>query len=260
MIRLLSTDFDGTLIDHEASPAVAPDLFEWLVALREQGVLWALNTGRDLAFALDGLRDFQFPLLPDYILTNEREIFHRDPHGEWQDYGDWNRRCLLAHKQLFQNEAAFLHEMLRYLREETRAHIISENGEPVGLCAADDAEMDRFVAHFHACRKPDSLFHYQRNTVYLRFCHTAYSKGTALGELCRLVRIPASETFAVGDHYNDISMLDRRYAHWTAAPANAVEPVKAAVRKSGGYIAAASHSEGVVEAIRHFHKKTGQPG
>ena len=108
MIRLLSTDFDGTLVDHFASPPVAPALFALFADLQRCGALWAVNTGRDLAFALDGLRQFEFPMEPDYILTNEREIFHRNPHGEWQDYGDWNLRCIQAHDRMFQNEARFL--------------------------------------------------------------------------------------------------------------------------------------------------------
>ena len=116
MIRLLSTDFDGTLVDHFASPPVAPALFELFAELQRCGVFWAVNTGRDLRFALDGLRDFSFPVEPDYILTNEREIFHRNPQGEWQDYGDWNRRCLRAHDRMFQAEAPFLDEMLRFIR------------------------------------------------------------------------------------------------------------------------------------------------
>lgn len=255
MIRLLSTDFDGTLVDHFATPPVAPALFEWFARLRRCGVLWALNTGRDLAFALDGLREFHFPLEPDYILTNEREIFHRAPTGEWRDYGDWNRRCVAAHDRLFQTEAPLLEEMLRYLRDETEAETIYENGRAVGFAAKDDAEMDRAVAHLHAVRKPGSLFHYQRNTIYLRFCHASYSKGTALAELCRLVRVTPAETFTAGDHHNDISMLDGRHARWSCAPGNAVEPVKAAVRKAGGYVAGARCSDGVLEALHYFFEK-----
>lgn len=252
MIRLLSTDFDGTLLDQLATPPVAPALFEWLEQLQKCGVRWALNTGRDLGFALEGLREFQFPVKPDYILTNEREIFHRDPAGEWRDYGDWNRRCVLAHERLFQTEAPLFQEMLRFVRTETGAELIYENDRAVGLKARDDGEMDRVVAYLRSARKPGSSFDYQRNTVFLRFCHADYSKGAALGELCRLTRIGPAETFAAGDHHNDLSMLDGRFARWTAAPGNAIDEVKQAVARAGGYVAAARCSEGVVEALRYF--------
>ncbi len=255
MIRLLSTDFDGTLVEHAAIPPVAPSLFERLARLREIGVYWAVNTGRDLKFALDGLREFQFPVEPDYILTNEREIFHRGPGGEWHDYGDWNRRCVLAHERLFQTEQPLFQEMMRFLRDETDAEPIYENDRPVGFKARDDGEMDRVVAHLRATRKPGSLFNFQRNTVFLRFCHADYSKGAALGELCRLIRVTPAETFAAGDNHNDIPMLDGRFAHWPAAPGNAIEEVKRVVRRAGGYVAAASCSEGVIEALDHFDRE-----
>ena len=51
---------------------------------------------------------------------------------------------------------------------------------------------------------------------------------------------------------NDLSMLDGRYARWPAAPGNAIDEVKEAVRKAGGYVATARCSDGVVEALRHF--------
>ena len=142
--------------------------------------------------------------------------------------------------------------MLRFIRTETRAETIYENDKPVGLMAQNDEEMDRVIAHLHRARAADSLFHYQRNTIYLRFCHAHYSKGAALGELCRLTRISAQETFTAGDHHNDLSMLDGRYARWPNAPGNAIDEVKETVRKAGGYVSTARCSDGVVEALRHF--------
>lgn len=257
MIRLLSTDFDGTLVEHFASPPVSPALIELLSELRRAGVLWAVNTGRGLDLVLEGLREFAFPIEPDYILTNEREVFHRNENGEWQDYGDWNRRCAEAHAMLFERERHFLDRVLEFLTTETRAKAIYENELPVGVVAVSDEEMDRVVAYLDECRTPESLFHYQRNTIYLRFCHAHYSKGAALEELCRLTGIRAAETFAAGDHFNDISMLDGRYAKWPCAPANAIESVKETVRAAGGYVAQAGFSSGVAEGLRHFLKQHG---
>ena len=38
-------------------------------------------------------------------------------------------------------------------------------------------------------------FSYQRNTIYLRFAHRDYHKGSTLGELCRVLGIkPVSYT------------------------------------------------------------------
>jgi len=252
MIRLLSTDFDGTLVDHDARPAVEPSLIETLTELRRWGVLWAVNTGRDLDFILHGLREFEFPIEPDFVLTNEREVFHRNESGQWQDYGDWNRRCNEAHDLLFRQEALLIDTMHRFLEESGHSEPIYEKGRFVGVVSRDDEAMDQVIGFLHESRAPESLFHYQRNTIFLRFCHVHYSKGAALGELCRLTGISAGETFAAGDHHNDLSMLDGEYARWPAAPANAIAPVRETVQAAGGYVATQRCSAGVVEALHHF--------
>ena len=56
MIKLLSTDFDGTLVNHFVSPPVVPELFALLAKLRGEGVFWAVNTGRELSHIEEGLR------------------------------------------------------------------------------------------------------------------------------------------------------------------------------------------------------------
>jgi HAD superfamily hydrolase (TIGR01484 family) len=255
MIRLLSTDFDGTLVDHFASPAVSPRLFEMFGALRRCGVLWAVNTGRGLQLTLDGLSEFGFPMDPDYILTNEREVFHRDSRGEWQDYGDWNRRCNAAHDYLFETEAGFVNEMVCYLNKTDGVDAIWENGKPVGVVTKNDSMMEEVVSFLHSIKTPDSLFHYQRNTIFLRFCHAHYSKGTVLGELQRLLEISVEETFAAGDHHNDLSMLDGIYAKWTLATGNAITEVKETVTKAGGFVADKRCSEGVLQGLDYFFKE-----
>ena len=95
-------------------------------------------------------------------------------------------------------------------------------------------------------------FQFMRNTIYVRFCHEDYSKGTALAELGRLSGIARECIFAAGDHLNDLPMLDGTHAKWVACPGNAVEPVKNAVTKAGGFVATGICSYGVVEALRHF--------
>lgn len=252
MIRLLSTDFDGTLVDHDAKPPVTPELYEIITELRRWGVLWAINTGRDLDFIQHGLEEYRFPMEPDFILTNEREIFHRNPQGRWQDYGDWNRRCVEVHDQLFEAEKGLLETTLAFITRDAIAQPLYEKGQLVGVITRDEAAMERVVEFLHAERAPDSLFHYQRNTIFLRFCHAHYSKGAALGELGRLTGITAAETFTAGDHHNDLSMLDGRFARWPMAPANAIEEVKETVRTAGGYVANRRCSEGVIEALRYF--------
>jgi HAD superfamily hydrolase (TIGR01484 family) len=251
-IKLLSTDFDGTVVDHGATPPVHPGFFELLARLRARGVLWAVNTGRVLWHIEEGLRELKFPLEPDYVLTSEREVFHRGGDGRWQDYGDWNVRCARAHDALFAQAGPLLADIENYLAKHTKAHPIYEGERLIGLAAESDLEMDEVVAFLtrQCLRVPG--FQFMRNSIYVRFCHEAYSKGTALGELGRLTGISRDQIFAAGDHYNDLPMLDGRHAAWVACPGNAVEAVKRSVREVGGYVADGLCSEGIVQALRHF--------
>jgi HAD superfamily hydrolase (TIGR01484 family) len=252
VIKLLSTDFDGTLVDHDSQPHVAPALFTAIAEVQARGGYWAVNTGRELNHIVEGLEEFGFTVQPDYVLTAERELFHRAPDGGWQDYGDWNSRCLTAHEELFNVSGELLAEIERFLKTIPGANPISMGGRIVGLVTSTDEEMDRVCAYLERERSKVPGFQFMRNTVYLRFCHEDYSKGTALGELARLLALTPDEIFAAGDHFNDIPMLDGRYAKWVACPSNAVAAVEKTVRAASGYVARGACSEGVVEALRHF--------
>ena len=77
-IRLLSTDFDGTLIAMGSRGRCSPDFAAALEDHSGNGGLWAINTGRTLDHVIDGLEIFDAPVGPDFLLTTEREIYRRD--------------------------------------------------------------------------------------------------------------------------------------------------------------------------------------
>lgn len=265
-IRLLSTDFDSTLVAHEEPQPVAAACLDRLEALRAKGLVWAVNTGRSPRLLDHGLQEFGFPRRPDFALTSEREVLcpakvpgtGRDG-TDWEDFGDWNERCERAHAELFDAARPLMDEILRFLERETDAHALYDptptaeaSQQPAGLVAADEPEMDRIAAFLKSLRPRCPKLGYQRNKIYLRFCHADYDKGVALAELGRLLGIGPEAILAVGDHYNDLSMLDGRHARHVACPNNAIEEVKAAVRAAGGHVAAAPCSLGVLEALERY--------
>lgn len=252
MIRLLSTDFDGTLVEHGAIPPVSPALFETLMTLRQRGVKWAINTGRVLWHIEAGLREFDFPFPPDYVLTSEREVFQRDASGKWVDFGDWNQRCVQDHDWLFSQASPLLADIHARFDREPWAHFEFDGERMVGIVTDTLEQMDEVCVFLERERVRVPGFNFMRNTIYLRFCHEAYSKGTALGELARLTGIQREEIFAAGDHYNDLPMLDGRFAQWVACPVNSCDAVKRAISEAGGFVATLPASDGVVEALAKF--------
>jgi HAD superfamily hydrolase (TIGR01484 family) len=253
-IRLLSTDFDGTLVAHDSDPVLDPRCMELIAELQRDGALWAINTGRSVQLLETGLVDFEFPVHPDFILTSERDVFRPSTNGgeRWEPFGDWNKRVAREHAEMFASASSVLAEVLDFITHKTRARVLYDRNEVEGLIASDEEEMDRIVRFIDEARATHEKFHYQRNTVYLRFCHVDYHKGAALAELSRLIDVPRENIFAAGDHFNDISMLDGRFAKFPACPANAIDEVKSAVRNAHGYVAENCCGAGVYEALRYF--------
>jgi HAD superfamily hydrolase (TIGR01484 family) len=252
-VRLLSIDFDGTLVSRVSEPVVDVGCMQLIRDLQNDGVLFAINTGRSVDLLESGLTDFEFPIHPDFILTTEREVFRPGNNGEkWEPFGDWNERCARDHAELFSSTQSILAEVVDFVTQQTKAQLLYHSQGLEGLRAANEEEMDRIVEFIEGTRAKESKFNYQRNTIYLRFCHADYHKGAALAELARLIDIPRENIFAAGDHHNDISMLDGQVAAMPACPANAIEEVKTTVRDAGGYVARREHGAGVHEALKHF--------
>src|SRR5205823_5452404 len=108
-LRLLSIDFDGTLVSRVSQPVLDACCMELIRDLQKVGVLFAINTGRSVDLLESGLADFSFPMRPDFILTSERHVFRPGANGEkWEAFGDWNARGDREHKELFQTAQAVL--------------------------------------------------------------------------------------------------------------------------------------------------------
>ncbi len=253
-IKLLSTDFDGTLVAHDSEPVLHLPCMELIGQLQQEGALWAINTGRSVELLESGLLDFEFPIRPDFILTSERDVFRPSQNGgrAWEPFGDWNQRCAREHIDLFNSAQSVLAEVVDFVSQKTKARLIYHSEGLEGLVATSENELDRITNFIDKARAKQPKFNYQRNTIYLRFCHADYHKGAALAELSRLLEIPREEIFAAGDHHNDLSMLDGRYAGYPSCPANAIPEVKDAVRTADGYVAQSACGVGVHEALLHF--------
>ncbi|HVI82174.1 MAG TPA: HAD-IIB family hydrolase [Chthoniobacterales bacterium] len=252
-IQLLSIDFDGTMVSRVSEPVLDRECMELIRELQSAGAIWAINTGRSVDLLESGLADFEFPIRPDFILTSERDVFRPGTNGtKWEPFGDWNQQCARAHAELFSSTESVLAEVADFVTQKTKAQLIYHSEGLEGLRADSDEEMERIVDFIERARGNDTKFNYQRNMVYLRFCHADYHKGAVLAELARLINIPRKNIFAAGDHHNDISMLNGDVAGMPACPANAIAEVKAAVRGAGGYIAGRQHGAGVHEALQFF--------
>lgn len=255
-LRLLSTDFDGTLVAHPSDGRCSAAFADVLRRHRDSGGLWAINTGRGLDHAIEGIGVFAPPYEPDFLLTNERDIFIRAGEGIWEPDHEWNGLCQQRHEELFSRAGDVFVKINELSTHSPDVTLIHENGTLVGLVTTSERVMDGVAGFIDRASDHLPEFSFQRNTVYLRFCHGDYHKGAALGALCRRLSIEREQVLAAGDQFNDLSMLDGTYAAYPCCPSNAIPEVRAAVQKAGGYAAALPAADGVAEAWRFFTNHT----
>ena len=251
-IRLLSTDFDGTLVGHHPDARTARSLAGALNDLRLQGAVWAVNTGRQLWFALEGLEQVKLPHDPEFVLTSEKDIYRRIEEGNLEAFGDWNAQTERQTLDLFDRAAHVVTAIEAMVATRDGIEVLYENGRLAGLMTEDPGTMDLMADVVRELAADVPEFSFNRNHVWMRLAHLGIHKGSSLAELSRLLGISREDVLAIGDHHNDIPMLDGSSAAMVACPSNAVPEVQELVRRNAGYVSPHPWGEGVADAIRHF--------
>lgn len=265
-VKLLSTDFDGTLIDPSHNDLVssfppkeqcAPLLSLELKETMQQGGLWVINTGRPLDLLLLGLEHFDAPVKPHYLITNERHIYHYHENGDAEAFGDWNRRCDEEHNLLFKTSGVFFERVHQLISKygENATFLETASGVPDELLVADEALLDELSIRLLELPGRPEEFCFQRSHIHLHFCHGSYNKGSSLSELSRFLSIQPEHILAIGDYHNDIAMLTGEVAAMVACPSNAHDIVKQTVKKAGGHISSHPSSRGTAEAISVYRNR-----
>jgi len=250
-IKLISTDFDGTLFAEFETPPIPEALTTLIGQLQQQGVKWVINTGRDMASLMESLGRARIPVQPDYLVLVEREIFeHAD--GRYTAVVEWNDACAVDHAKLFARVLPDVPNLESWITGRFKATVYEDPHSPLCVIAANNGDMDVIYDQLEKyCEKVPELT-VVRNDVYARFSHVKYDKGTALAEITRRLGLNSSAVFAIGDHLNDLPMLQAKHAAHLAAPANSVPATLAAVRDADGYLCRNETGQGVLEALNFF--------
>ena len=257
MLKLLTTDFDGTSIGFAPQESCVDSLALALEKIKHDGILWSICTGRDFVYFLEGLEYFNPPVQPDYLITSERYLYRRDEKKGWLAFTEWNQHCDSLHEELFKKNGLFFEQIKNLIAQYQGKITFLENhqGVPDTLLTDHEELLDEVVLQLRSLSHYPVDFSFQRSRTHLRFCHEHYDKGKVLAKLsCALVLNPEN-VLAIGDHYNDLSMLDGQVAGMVACPSNAHDEVKTLVQKANGYISNYSAGEGTADGIQFYHQK-----
>lgn len=247
-IKLISTDFDGTIFAEFENPPIPETLQQIISELQSRGAKWVINTGRDMSSLMEALARSKIAIEPDFLVLVEREI-HSHDGVRYVGHEEWNAQCTRSHEELFTRVIPDLPRLIEWINVRFHATIYEDPYSPFCMIAGNKADAEVINQYLEEyCRGIPNLT-VVRNDVYARFSHSAYNKGAALAELMRRLKIKPEEVFAAGDHWNDLPMLSREYAHWLATPANGIEPVKTQVRAQNGFVSTLPHGYGVAEAL-----------
>ena len=247
---VLSLDFDGTSFEEDGQPPVCGELPPLLQAWHAQGAVWVVNTGRSLNHTLEGLVRGQFGVMPDFIVSRESEIQVRNSVGRWVGFGDWNETGKRDQRRLFRRARKVLKEVRKFVERDTLASLLDIPGESPGIVASNLDEIERVCAFIDPLVAGVPDLRYERNSIYLRFSHAGYTKGSTLAHLASALGLPREAVFAAGDNFNDLTMLDPAVAGHIACPGNSLPAVRHVVEAAGGFCAPGHASTGTAQALR----------
>lgn len=246
---LLVTDFDGTLVDHRSDPGAPDELVSWISRFRADGGIWAINTGRELPYLLQGIRMAKVPIVPDFAIVVEREI-HRYDCGQYDPVLPWHRHCIDRHAEVFAQYADRWPALIQWIEDNAKATIYEDEYSPFSVIADSETEATRIHTEMdrQAQLMPGVL--YVHNSIYGRFAHSDFHKGSALTELARVLEIPTSQIIVAGDHWNDVSMFDPDRARWWIAPSESIGEVRRRVSAHEyGYVSGAPCGHGLLDGL-----------
>lgn len=265
-IRLIAIDIDGTLLTptHELSPRTETALKK----AQEQGVLVILATGKTPFSA----REFvtRLSLRTPGIYVQGTAIYDADgtPRHQQGLSADLARQIIT-----FAEDRGFhvaLYSGAKVLMRKLSGHekMLTSRHEPLPEVVGplqnllDEFPVSKLIIFQNPEGQKLPSLRWQINAQVngavsmvmvedqLEVLPPGVSKGAALKTLLRELKIPAEQVLAIGDHDNDLEML--QLAGISVAMGNATPKIKQAAK----HIVASNAEDGVAEALERFVLKT----
>ena len=254
--KLIVLDLDGTLTNSKKE--ITPRNRETLIRMQEQGIRLVLASGRPTYGIVPLANELRMNEFGGFILSyNGGEIIN------------WETQEMVYENVLPNEVVPVLYECARThqlsILTYDGAEIITENSQdpyvlkeaflnkmaditlPVAKCLIV-GDADKLIPlEAELCLRLQGRINVFRSEPYfLELVPQGIDKALSLAVLLKEIGVAREEVIAIGDGYNDLSMI--RFAGLGIAMGNAQEPVK----KAADYITLSNEEDGVAEAINKF--------
>ena len=266
--KLIVLDLDGTLTNSKKE--ITPRNRETLIRMQEQGIRLVLASGRPTYGIVPLANELRMNEFGGFILSyNGGEIIN------------WETQEMVYENVLPNEVVPVLYECARThqlsILTYDGAEIITENSQdpyvlkeaflnkmavretndfltditlPVAKCLIV-GDADKLIPlEAELCLRLQGRINVFRSEPYfLELVPQGIDKALSLAVLLKEIGVAREEVIAIGDGYNDLSMI--RFAGLGIAMGNAQEPVK----KAADYITLSNEEDGVAEAIKKFYPR-----
>ena len=249
-IKLICLDLDGTALDFDEQHCwLADDLVEVLNALGPREVQWCTNSGRNHQSQF-GLVQACRPLrnMPVALLAGERFIYWLQPH--YAPHEPFNTMMEERMADLYPRVQQALAPHRKRLDQTYQFNFETDDEMVPGWNLVDEAQVPALVADLEKVLGDVPDAQVLCNGTWVVITHATAGKGVVLEEVARHLLIPRQSVLAIGDHLNDLDMLDGRAAAHVGCPADADQEIIEAVKSAGGMVSDKPHTTGTAQILR----------
>jgi hydroxymethylpyrimidine pyrophosphatase-like HAD family hydrolase len=248
---LIALDFDGTSAVYEPKMAMHPGLMEELERLGHLGFSWLINSDRFTDTMVEIAQALPEGLRPEAIMSAQRFIHMRNGSGSYAPMKEWNDSRMELHSALWRDISNCFETWQREIETDFTIceRVVDDFVFAYRVPASENTAL-RERMRGYICPWPKAQL--SGNHEWSFILHADFSKAALLEHYCAVRGMDTKKIIAVGDGFNDISMLNARLTPHAGCPADASSEVIAAVRAGGGYVAGCSGPEGTIEVLRYY--------
>lgn len=258
--KMLFLDMDETLLSSDLS--ISEKNLEAIRKASEKGVKITICTGRAIFSVRDYASQFGIDWENCYIIClNGGAVYKGYPPVliETKEFDSKNAAVIYeaAHKygadiQIYRSDRLIVEKVTERVQKYIEMHnadytvidsIEDYDGKISKILLNGPNEILVKIQKELSKKLPDGMNCFFSSPNYLEFTGKGTTKGEAMAELSQKLGIDIKETIAMGDSYNDMSMI--KTAGLGVAVRNAVQPLKDAA----GYITKCTNNEGAVAEV-----------